>query len=170
MITKTELYANAKICAIVRTYLQANSIGDLCDIYEANSDGVVISCNSGKKLYEVPIRLGKILDQLIAYKDTNDNFLISFGDEVLDTRQGLFINRQGKKISLTEKEVEILLFLHTNKGSAVTRTELLQAVWNYSKDVQTHTIETHIYRLRQKIEQDPANPQIIITKEDGYSV
>jgi DNA-binding response OmpR family regulator len=74
---------------------------------------------------------------------------------------------EGRKVRLTEKETNILKFLHASSGT-VPRDILLHEVWGYSPAVATHTLETHIYRLRKKIEQDPANAQILLTEGGGY--
>jgi len=73
----------------------------------------------------------------------------------------------GRKVRLTEKETNILKFLHASAGT-VPRDILLHEVWGYSPQVATHTLETHIYRLRKKIEQDPAKAQILLTEGGGY--
>jgi DNA-binding response OmpR family regulator len=73
----------------------------------------------------------------------------------------------GRKVRLTEKETNILKFLHASSGT-VPRDILLHEVWGYSPAVATHTLETHIYRLRKKIEQDPAKAQILLTEGGGY--
>lgn len=72
-----------------------------------------------------------------------------------------------KRIRLTEKETNILKFLHRT-GDTVSRETLLHEVWGYNPAVTTHTLETHIYRLRQKIEKDPTRAQILITDSGGY--
>lgn len=77
------------------------------------------------------------------------------------------LNKNGQSIRLTEKETALLEILVKAKGEAVHRDILLQNVWRYAPDVETHTLETHIYRLRQKIEDDPANPMIVVTHDDG---
>jgi DNA-binding response OmpR family regulator len=71
------------------------------------------------------------------------------------------------RIRLTEKETNILKFLQ-RAGDTVSRDVLLHEVWGYNPAVTTHTLETHIYRLRQKIEKDPAHAQILITESGGY--
>ncbi|HEX3484858.1 MAG TPA: response regulator transcription factor [Micropepsaceae bacterium] len=73
----------------------------------------------------------------------------------------------GKRIRLTEKETNILKFLQ-RAGSTVSRDVLLHEVWGYNPAVSTHTLETHIYRLRQKIEKDPSRAQLLITESGGY--
>jgi DNA-binding response OmpR family regulator len=80
------------------------------------------------------------------------------------------INEKGGKLRLTEKETAILRFLYRAEQCVVTREVLLKEVWGYNSNVTTHTLETHIYRLRQKIEHDPANSQLLITEGGGYKL
>jgi DNA-binding response OmpR family regulator len=77
------------------------------------------------------------------------------------------LQAEGRKVRLTEKETNILKFLHASAGT-VPRDILLHEVWGYGPAVATHTLETHIYRLRKKIEQDPARAQILLTEGGGY--
>ena len=79
----------------------------------------------------------------------------------------LLLDPKGKKIRLTEKETNILKHLHRS-GATVARETLLHEVWGYTSGVDTHTLETHIYRLRQKIETNPGAAQILITESGGY--
>jgi DNA-binding response OmpR family regulator len=72
------------------------------------------------------------------------------------------------RIRLTEKEAAILKFLYRAGARAVARQVLLNEVWGYNAGVSTHTLETHIYRLRQKIEPDPTNVRLLITEGGGY--
>ncbi len=72
------------------------------------------------------------------------------------------------KIRLTEKETAILRYLYRAGRGAVSRDVLLNEVWGYNSAVTTHTLETHIYRLRQKIEKDPANANLLVTDKGGY--
>ena len=73
----------------------------------------------------------------------------------------------GKRIRLTEKETNILKYLQ-RAGGTVSREVLLHEVWGYNPAVSTHTLETHIYRLRQKIEKDPSRAQLLVTESGGY--
>jgi len=79
----------------------------------------------------------------------------------------LLIDEASKKIRLTEKETNILKFLHRS-GETVPRETLLHEVWGYNPAVTTHTLETHIYRLRQKIEADPSRARLLVTESGGY--
>jgi DNA-binding response OmpR family regulator len=76
--------------------------------------------------------------------------------------------RGGRKVRLTEKETAILKFLLRAGDKAIARDILLDEVWGYNAGVTTHTLETHIYRLRQKIERDPAHAEILVTEQGGY--
>ncbi len=78
------------------------------------------------------------------------------------------IDGNEKKIRLTEKETNILKYLYRAGGKPVAREELLSEVWGYNANVTTHTLETHIYRLRQKIEPDPSNARLLLTESGGY--
>lgn len=78
------------------------------------------------------------------------------------------LESKNKSIRLTEKENDILKFLYQNLKTIVSREILLHEVWGYNSKVTTHTLETHIYRLRQKIEIDPANACFLITETGGY--
>jgi DNA-binding response OmpR family regulator len=79
----------------------------------------------------------------------------------------ILIDSEGKKVRLTEKETNILKFLYRS-GETVARETLLHEVWGYNPAVTTHTLETHIYRLRQKIEENPGQAQLLITESGGY--
>ena len=77
-------------------------------------------------------------------------------------------NQTGQILRLTDKEQDILMCLHQNQDQHVDRQRLLDLVWGYADGVETHTLETHIYRLRQKIETDPTKPNFLMTDEHGY--
>ena len=79
----------------------------------------------------------------------------------------LLVDEASRKIRLTEKETNILKFLHRS-GETVPRETLLHEVWGYNPAVTTHTLETHIYRLRQKIETDPSRARLLVTESGGY--
>ena len=77
-------------------------------------------------------------------------------------------NDNDRKVRLTEKETAILKFLYRAGGKVVSRDTLLDEVWGYNAGVNTHTLETHVYRLRQKIEPDPQQNSILVTEPGGY--
>ncbi|MEM7196991.1 MAG: response regulator transcription factor [Pseudomonadota bacterium] len=83
-------------------------------------------------------------------------------------RKLLFNRNTGRRIKLTEKETEIIRYLMRAGGKPIGRKELLGDVWGYNAEVTTHTLETHIYRLRQKIEENPGSASLIVTTPEGY--
>jgi DNA-binding response OmpR family regulator len=82
----------------------------------------------------------------------------------------LLLNQSGSKVRLTETEVSIMRYLFRAGQRPVSRETLLQEVWGYNPGLTTHTLETHIYRLRQKIEKDAAAPAILVTETGGYKL
>jgi DNA-binding response OmpR family regulator len=80
----------------------------------------------------------------------------------------ILIDPRQKKIRLTEKETNILKYLYRSGATPVARDELLREVWGYNSNVTTHTLETHVYRLRQKIEADVQTPKLLLTEAGGY--
>jgi len=82
----------------------------------------------------------------------------------------ILLNPKGNKVRLTEKETAILRYLYRAGQRPVSRETLLQEVWGYNSGVTTHTLETHIYRLRQKVEKDAASPAILVTEAGGYKL
>jgi hypothetical protein len=93
--------------------------------------------------------------------------VVEFGPYQLDMRTKSLKGPNREDI-LTMKEAEVLYYMVKNRGQELSRDEILQQVWGYQADVDTHTLETHIYRLRQKLEKDPASPVILKSCEDGY--
>lgn len=85
----------------------------------------------------------------------------------INSRTRIWHQEGREPIELTEKEIAVITYLH-GRDTAVTREDLLRDVWLYAAQADTHTVETHMYRLRQKIERDPSAPCHIITEKDGY--
>jgi len=79
------------------------------------------------------------------------------------------INKDNKKLKLTEKEIDTILFLHNKKTPQRIKT-LLTEVWGYMSDIETHTVETHIYRLRKKILNIFNDDNFILSHDDGYLI
>ena len=124
-------------------------------------------------VFERPVRLGRVVQSVKLYlhqKEQRDSLKpIKMGRFILDPKASHLQHGDKKSfIKLTEKEQEMLLYLYSQKGTPVSRQTLLDNVWGYADGVETHTLETHIYRLRRKIENDPAAPQFLMTDEKGY--
>ena len=101
--------------------------------------------------------------------ENTEDTVYSFGPYQLDSNAQLLIGlAEEKKIRLTEKETSILKYLARHANSHVARKDLLNEIWEYSSEITTHTLETHIYKLRQKLESDPSNAKILVTEPGGY--
>ena len=119
-----------------------------------------------------PVRFGALLDKINAlyHAEQMRADVLSFGPYVVQpARLRLLHVPDDKTISLTEKEVQILSFL-IKADDDVSRDVLLEKLWGYKEGLETHTLETHIYRLRQKIEPTPSDPSWLITTERGYRI
>ena len=118
-----------------------------------------------------PVRLGSLLQRIRARATGASATIITMGRFIFDATDSVLIPvDEGDDIVLTEKEVAILSCLAAAEGALISRRDLLTKVWGYAEGVETHTLETHIYRLRQKLEHDPAKPEILLTEEQGYSL
>ena len=119
-----------------------------------------------------PFRFGILLARLRAQlhqHERSEHAVLTIGPYSFRPGAKLLIDTQsGRKERLTEKEVAILRYLLHARGEAVPRETLLSEVWGYNAAVTTHTVETHVYRLRHKIESDPNNPTILVTEHGGY--
>ncbi len=125
-------------------------------------------------LISKPFSLKDFLDKLQAsislFENSESGYLHFNRYIVKPVSKEIFNERNGETIKLTEKEVYILKYLYKMQNRIVGKNELLQEVWGYSPDVTTHTIETHIYRLRQKVEHDDISAQLILTVDGGYQL
>ena len=119
------------------------------------------------KPFKFPVLLARIRAQLRQHEQSEDA-VFQVGPYSFHPSQKLLVDETDRKIRLTEKETNILKFLYRAGGRMVDRETLLREVWGYNAEVTTHTLETHIYRLRQKIEPEPANAQILVTETGGY--
>ena len=118
------------------------------------------------KPFKYPALLKSIELQLRQFGKT-ENTQQNIGSYVFKPNSKV-LESKNKSIRLTEKENDILKFLYQNLETIVSREILLHEIWGYNSKVTTHTLETHIYRLRQKIEIDPANACFLITETGGY--
>jgi DNA-binding response OmpR family regulator len=117
-----------------------------------------------------PFRFGVLMARVHAHlrsHEQSEEAVYRIGPYTFRPSAKLLLDPKGKKVRLTEKETNILKFLHRS-GDTVPRDTLLHEVWGYNPAVTTHTLETHIYRLRQKIESNPGQAQLLITEPGGY--
>jgi DNA-binding response OmpR family regulator len=119
------------------------------------------------KPFKFPVLLARIRAQLRTHEQSEDA-VFQLGPYTFKPAQKMLVTENDKKVRLTEKETNILKFLYRASERVVPRDVLLHEVWGYNAGVTTHTLETHIYRLRQKIEPDPSDAQILVTESGGY--
>ena len=142
--------------------ISGNDTTENKDLYEeAGLSGYVIR----------PFRFNELLELIrarIRQKEQGETNLISIGPYLFQPARSLLIDDDDHKIKLTEKEVAIIKYLYKYKNFVVSRDRLLEEVWGYKAAITTHTLETHVYRLRHKIEADPYNAEILVTEPGGY--
>ena len=141
---------------------------------ESDADAV-LGLDSGANDYVTkPFRLSVLLARLRAQlrqHEQSEEAIFTIGPYTFRPSAKLLTDAGGrKKIRLTEKETAILKYLYRAGNKVIGRETLLGEVWGYNAGVTTHTLETHIYRLRQKIERDAANPGILVTEAGGYKL
>ncbi|HEX9836229.1 MAG TPA: response regulator transcription factor [Alphaproteobacteria bacterium] len=133
----------------------------------------ILGLDSGANDYVVkPFHLGVLLARMRAQlrqHERSEDAVFTIGPfSFRPAAKTLHDDRTNRKIRLTEKEAAILKFLYRARERVTSRDVLLNEVWGYNAGVTTHTLETHVYRLRQKIERDPAHAEILITEPGGY--
>ena len=121
------------------------------------------------KPFKFAVLLARIRAQLRQHEQSEDA-VFAIGRYTFKPASKLLLDEKGAKVRLTEKETSILKYLYRAGEKVVTRDVLLQEVWGYNTGVTTHTLETHIYRLRQKIETDPSNAELLVTETGGYKL
>jgi DNA-binding response OmpR family regulator len=121
------------------------------------------------KPFKFAVLLARIRAQLRQH-DQSEDAVFTIGAYTFKPAAKVLLDDKGAKIRLTEKETSILKFLYRAGEKVVTRDVLLADVWGYNSGVTTHTLETHIYRLRQKIEKDPSNAELLVTEAGGYKL
>jgi DNA-binding response OmpR family regulator len=141
--------------------------------HDTDSD-TILGFESGANDYVTkPFRFGVLLARiraLLRQHDASDDGIFTIGPYTFRPSSKLLLNPKGNKVRLTVKETAILRYLYRVGERPVSRETMLQEVWGYHSEVTTHTLETHIYRLRQKIEKDVATPVILVTESQGYKL
>ncbi len=121
------------------------------------------------KPFRFAVLLARVRAQLRQHENSED-VTLTVGQYTFKPSQKLLVDKKGAKLRLTEKETAIIKYLYRAGDKVVTRDVLLEEVWGYNSGVTTHTLETHVYRLRQKIERDPSNAEILVTESGGYKL
>ncbi len=160
-----------ELCRLLRLQGVSSPILMLTD-RESDAD-VILALDTGAndcitKSTRMGVFLARLRAHLRQYSQSGDpdlriqHYLFRPSARLLTTSAGR------KKISLTGKETILLKYLYRMHSKTIPREQLLSDVWEYSPDVTTHTVETHVWRLRKKIERDPDYPEILITEAGGY--
>ena len=141
--------------------------------HDTDSD-TILGLDSGAndyvtKPFKFPVLLARIRAQMRQHEQSEDA-VFQLGPYTFKPAQKLLVDARDKKLRLTEKETNILKYLYSAQSMVVGRETLLHEVWGYNAGVTTHTLETHIYRLRQKIESDPSNARLLVTEGGGYKL
>jgi DNA-binding response OmpR family regulator len=137
----------------------------------ADTDAI-LGLDAGANDYVVkPFKFAVLLARIRAHlrqHEQSDNAAFRIGPYTFRPSAKLLIGEDNRKVRLTEKETSILKYLYRAGREVVGRETLLHEVWGYSAGITTHTLETHVYRLRQKMERDPSNAEILVTESGGY--
>ncbi|MPZ09052.1 MAG: response regulator [Kiloniellaceae bacterium] len=139
---------------------------------ESDAD-TILALDAGANDYVTkPFRLGVLLARMRAQlrqHEQSEDAVFTIGPYTFRPSAKLLTHGESKKkVRLTEKETSILKYLYRSGDAVVGRDKLLGEVWGYNAGVTTHTLETHVYRLRQKIELDPSAAEILVTEPGGY--
>ena len=141
--------------------------------HDTDSD-TILGLESGANDYVTkPFRFAVLLARIRAQlrqHEASEDAVFSVGHYSFRPGSKLLVGANAKKVRLTEKETAILRYLYRAGQRPVSREVLLQEVWGYNSGVTTHTLETHIYRLRQKVEKDASAPAILVTEGGGYKL
>ena len=141
---------------------------------KADAD-TILSLDSGAsdyitKPFKTGILMARIRAQLRQFNTLEGpDAVLTIGPYKFRVNSRLLIDEaHNHRIRLTDKEASILRYLHRAGDKVTSRDELLEQVWGYKSGITTHTLETHVYRLRQKIESDPSKAEILVTESGGY--
>ena len=141
---------------------------------QASDSDTILGLESGAndyitKPFKFAVLLARIRAQLRQHEQSEDA-VFTIGPYSFKPAAKLLLDENGGKVRLTEKETSILKYLYRAGEKVVSREVLLHEVWGYNAGVTTHTLETHIYRLRQKIEKDPSSAELLVTETGGYKL
>ena len=160
----------------IGSFIEENKITNRVLFLIASGTREALSLEENKEKYyfiEKPIKirfLSKKISIILAKISNSNEITYKIGPFTFFPLKKVIVLGDKTKVELTEKEVDILKCLISSGEEIVDKDKLLKQVWNYSSDVTTHTLETHIYRLRQKLEIDSSIPRLIISKGGGFTI
>jgi DNA-binding response OmpR family regulator len=137
-----------------------------------SEDDIVSGLEAGANDYIIkPFRAAELLARLQAQLrlfDTSEDAVFTIGRYAFRPGKKTLVGKDTKRVHLTGREADVLKFLYQHASRVVSRQTMLDEIWGYNTEATTHTLETHIYRVRQKIESDPTNCRLILTAPGGY--
>ena len=157
-----------KVAGLRQNHLKAPII--LLEKAEKDNDGNAEREAVISKPFSLNDFLNKLRSCINVFENSSDAYLAFNNYELHPAAKEILNRRNNELIKLTEKEVAVIKYLYKSKDKIVSKNDLLQDVWDYNAEVTTHTIETHIYRLRQKVEHDNPEAQLILTEDGGYKL
>jgi DNA-binding response OmpR family regulator len=141
---------------------------------QSSDSDTILGLDAGANDYVgKPFKFGVLLARVRAHlrqHEQSEDAVFKIGPYAFRPSAKLLIRNDNRKVRLTEKEASILKYLYRAGEQVVGREVLLHEVWGYNPGVTTHTLETHVYRLRQKIESDPSQARILVTETGGYKL
>ncbi len=141
---------------------------------QSSDSDTILGLDAGANDYVAkPFKFGVLLARVRAHlrqHEQSEDAVFKIGPYAFRPSAKLLIRSDNRKVRLTEKEASILKYLYRAGDQVVGREVLLNEVWGYNPGVTTHTLETHVYRLRQKIESDPSQARILVTETGGYKL
>ncbi len=140
----------------------------LLKIYISNKRNLSVYCDEYLQIPTTLKELNNIIENTIAKKKFSKNSSIKVKEYFMDKNEKKLF-KDNNMIILTEKEIKLIELL-MNSTKPISKDKILSSVWNYSADADTHTVETHIYRLRKKIHEKFTDEKFILNNKAGYYI
>ena len=148
----------------IKQYIQSNKLIKIC---AGNKKDLTGDYDANLELPTSLKEINSIVENTVAKKKFNLNSSIAVKDYLLNKNEKK-LSSNDNYVILTEKEVQLIELFLDNKKKPISKDKILSLVWNYASDVDTHTVETHIYRLRKKIIDKFKDEKFILNSKDGY--
>ncbi len=172
VLKETEFDFNFKIIKVLNDKSLDNEIKDLNKKYLIITKKKLSNFNNQYVLNDLPIKFTKLIEKFnieFLKQQFNHQSEINIGDYKININSREIVSKNQLKLKLTEKEINIILYLSNTEGT-VKINELQKNVWGYQLDLETHTVETHIYRLRKKFLKIFDDKNFILSKKNGYEI
>tara|TARA_B100000401_G_C52685063_1_gene661659 strand:- start:181 stop:741 length:561 start_codon:yes stop_codon:yes gene_type:complete len=169
ILNELDEFLNFKVINVKKKELSDLNLNDFENYLVLSKDNLNIS--NQLIINDFPIKILKLLEKInieFLKKKFNEQSNFKVGIYTVDVNSRQIILKDNK-LKLTEKEVNTILFLSRNiKPTSIN--ELQEKVWGYQSDLETHTVETHIHRLRKKIKEKFKDDELILSDKNGYKI